>query len=84
MGVFHTNWNFLGIIGKQFLDPGLHDVVVESDYKRLHKLVYEALQRLIWKSFLSWFEKNQVIELQSLLHDSHLLLVDLNQSPKNP
>ena len=97
MGVFHTICNFLGIIGKRFLDAGLRDVAVESEiimegsvdrvlsghyYNRgirLHKLVYEVLQRLIWKSFLSWFEQNLAVESQSLLHDSHLLLVDLNQ-----
>ena len=98
MGVFHTICNFLGIIGKRFLDAWLRDVAVESEiimegsvdrvlsghyYNRgilLHNLVYEALQRLIWKSFLSWFEQNLAVESQPLLHDSHLLLVDLNQS----
>ena len=26
---------------------------------RFHKLVYEALQRIAWKGFLDWFEKNR-------------------------
>lgn len=31
MGVFHTIGNFLGIIGKRFLDAGLRDLAVESE-----------------------------------------------------
>ena len=31
MGVFHTICNFLGIIGKRFLDAGLRDLAVESE-----------------------------------------------------
>ena len=31
MGVFHTICNFLGIIGKKFLDAGLRDLVVDSE-----------------------------------------------------
>ena len=31
MGVFHTICNFLGIIGKRFLDAGLRDSAVESE-----------------------------------------------------
>ena len=31
MGVFHTICNFLGIIGKRFLDTGLRDLAVESE-----------------------------------------------------
>ena len=31
IGVFHTICNFLGIIGKRFLDEGLRDLAVESD-----------------------------------------------------
>lgn len=76
MGVFHTICNFLGIIGKRFLDAGLRDLSVESDViaggsvdrglngqqynrgVRLHKRVYKALQRIAWKGFLDWFEKN--------------------------
>ena len=32
MGVFHTICNFLGIIGKRFLDAGLCDLAVETEF----------------------------------------------------
>ena len=50
---------------------------------RLNKLVYEALQRLAWKSFLGWFQRNQATpeeESQSLLDETRSLVVSLNQS----
>ena len=47
---------------------------------RLHKLVYEALQRIAWKGFLDWFEKNWTAQKQSLLEDLRSLAVNLNQS----
>ena len=98
IGVFHTICNFLGIIGKRFLDEGLRDLAVESDViaegsvdwvlndqqynrgVRLHKLVYETLQRIAWKGLLDWFEKNRTTQKQSLLEDLQSLTVNLNQS----
>ena len=32
IGVFHTICNFLGITGKRFLDAGLRDLAVESQF----------------------------------------------------
>ncbi|XP_078353848.1 uncharacterized protein LOC144638526 [Oculina patagonica] len=48
---------------------------------RLHKLVFEALQRLAWKGFLKWFEGKQASpgELQSLLDDTRALIVNVNR-----
>ena len=94
MGAFHTLCNFLGIIGKRFLDAGLRDLAVESEVitegsidralnGQQYKLVYEALQRLAWKGFLGWFQRNQATpeeESQSLLDETRLLVVSLNQS----
>ena len=47
---------------------------------RLHKLLYEALKRLVWKSFLDWLQRNQGAEQQRLLEDTRLLFVSLTQS----
>lgn len=97
MGVFHTICNFLGIIGKRFLDAGLRDLAVESEiiaegsidrvlnghqYNRgirLHKLVYETLQRLVWKGFLEWFQRHQPTE-QSSLDETNSLIRHLHQT----
>ena len=52
---------------------------------RLHKLVFEAPQRLAWKGFISWFQRNQATpeELKSLLDDTNQRLSTLvSQAPR--
>ena len=43
---------------------------------RLHKIIYEALQRLIWKEFYSWIETNHSEDSQKL-QETHNKFVDL-------
>ena len=42
--------------------------------------MYEAVERLAWKGFLDWFQRNQAAEKRCLLEDSRLLFVSLTQS----
>ena len=59
LGIFHMIMMYLGIIGKNFSDAGLKDLLIQSDVVttgsvdmynrsvRAHKIVYEALYRCL-------------------------------------
>ena len=54
-----------GVIAEGSIDG----VLEERQYNRadrLHKIIYEALQRLIWKGFYSWLETKYSEESQKL------------------
>ena len=38
---------------------------------RIHKIIYKALQRLIWKGFYSWIDKNHSEDCQKL-QETHI------------
>ena len=46
---------------------------------RLHKIIYEALQRLIWKGFYSWIETNHSEDSQRL-QETHNKFTDLQKT----
>ena len=46
---------------------------------RLHKIIYEALQRLIWKGFYSWIETNHS-EDSHWLQETHNKFTDLQKT----
>ena len=81
MGGFHIALNFLGLIGKKYLDSGLGDLLIESgvyaagttaalmkgkSYNRgvrAHKLVSEAMFRLMWSAFVEWYASADDVRL---------------------
>ena len=72
MEIFHTICTFLAVIGKRFQDAGLGDVCLESGVIadgsaagvlegraiRLHRIMFEALNRLAWNGFQLWIEEH--------------------------
>ena len=82
MGSFHKICNFLVTKGKRFKDTQLRDIAVELPViaeelieavlkgrpynRRLHKIIYKALQRLIGKGFYSWIDTNHSEDSQKL------------------
>ena len=72
MEIFHTICTFLAVIGKRFQDAGLRDVCVESGVIadgsaasvlegraiRLHRIMFEALNRLACNEFQRWIEEH--------------------------
>ena len=81
MGGFHIALNDLGLIGKNYLDSGLGDLLIESgvyaagttsvlmkgkSYNRgvrAHKLVSEAMFRLMWSMFVEWYASADDVSL---------------------
>ena len=81
MGGFHIALNYLGLIGKKYLDSGLGDLLIESgvyaagttaavmkgiSYNRgvrAHKLVSEAMFRLMWSAFVEWYASADDVSL---------------------
>ena len=81
MGGFHIALNYLGLIGKKYLDSGLDDLLIESgvyaagttaalmkgkSYNRgvrAHKLVSEAMFRLMWSAFVEWYASADDVSL---------------------
>ena len=61
---------------------GLIEVVLESRQVnrtvRIHKIIYKALQRLIWKEFYSWIDTNHS-EGSQKLQETHNKFVDLQK-----
>ena len=78
LGTFHTIFNLLSIIGKRFQDAGLRDICTESgiiaegsvlgilEAVRVHRCIYEALLRVIWKQFIAWETNNYPNKLKRL------------------
>ena len=81
MGGFHIALNYLGLIGKKYLDSGLDDLVTESGVHaagttaalmkgksynrgvRAHKLVSEAMIRLMWSAFVECYASADDVSL---------------------
>ena len=81
MGGFHIALNYLGLIGKKYLDSGLDDLLIESGTYaarttaalmkgksyiqglRAHKLVSEAMFRLMWSAFVAWYASADDVSL---------------------
>ena len=61
---------------------GLIEAVLEGrQYKRtvmVHKIIYKALQRLIWKGFYSWIDTNHSGDSQKL-QETHYTFADLQR-----
>ena len=62
MGGFHIALNYLGLMGKKYLDSGLDDLLIESGRYaaalmkgKACKLVSEAMFRLMWSAFVEWY-----------------------------
>ena len=65
LGGFHLLMMFLGILGTRYGDAGLREIAVQSDIMvdralegkiRIHKIVYESLNRLLYASFVTWIK----------------------------
>ena len=67
-------------------DGSISEVMDGRKYNRavrLHKLVYEALIRLVWKGFLSWWQANHtddVIHMDETLNTINNLCKDVSQA----
>ena len=88
LGGFHIALNYLSLLGKMYSNSGLEDLLIESGVYApgtttaliAGKLCLEAMFRLMWKTFASWFEettpgidetsKKKIIELLKQYQDS--------------
>ena len=77
MGGFHIALDYLGLIGKKYLDSGLDDLLIESGVYaagtmaasvkgqgvRAHKLVSGAMFHLMWSAFVAWYTSTDDVSL---------------------
>ena len=71
------------VVESAVIVEGLIEVVLEGRQVtrtvRIHKIIYKALQRLIWKGFYSWIDINHSEDRQKL-QETHDKFVDHQKS----